>query len=193
MRKITLAVFVYLLVAGPWPSASWGQSHQGNELDGVPSSISAGIQPAKITLGEVEDVILAPLGISLPARIDTGAEISSLDARDVAVRNNHAEFKLGNRYGGSRLQLPFVGWRYVRTSMGTERRPVVEVSICLGPKLFRTHATLRDRSAMGYPFLIGRSALNGSFLVDPSRSRAAQPNCPVGALASNQPEQSVKD
>jgi hypothetical protein len=193
MRKITLAVFFWLVFAAPWPSASWGHSHQGNGLDGVQSPISAESQPAKITLGEVEDVILAPLGISLPARIDTGADISSLDARDVAVRNNLAEFKLGSRYGGSRVQLPFVGWRYVRTSMGTEKRPVVEVSICLGPKLFRTQATLRDRSAMAYPFLVGRSALNGSFLVDTSRSRAAQPVCPVGSLASNHPAQSVKD
>jgi hypothetical protein len=193
MRNITLTAFFWFLFAAPLPNASWGQSHQGNTLDGVESPNSPRSQPAKITLGEVEDVILAPLGISLPARIDTGAEISSLDARDVAVRNNRAEFKLGNRYGGSQFQLPFVGWRYVRTSMGTEKRPVVEVSICLGPKLFRTHATLRDRSAMGYPFLVGRSALNGSFLVDPSRSRAAQPNCPVGSLASNHPAQSVKD
>ena len=192
MRRFTLAAFCWFLCAAPWPNASWG-SHQGNEPHGAQLSISAETEAPKITLGEVEDVILLPLGISLPARIDTGADISSLDARDVAVRNNLAEFKLGSRYGGSRVQLPFVGWRYVRTSMGTEKRPVVEVSICLGPKLFRTQATLRDRSAMAYPFLVGRSALNGSFLVDTSRSRAAQPVCPVGSLASNHPAQSDKD
>jgi hypothetical protein len=193
MRNITLAAFFWVFFAAPWSNASWGQSHQGDGFDGVQSPMSAGSQAAKVTVGEVEDVILAPSGISLPARIDTGAEISSLDARDIVVRNNFAEFNLGKRYGGSRFQLPFVGWRYVRTAMGTEKRPVVEISVCLGPKLFRTHATLRDRSAMGYPFLVGRSALNGSFLVDPSRARAAQPNCPIGALASNHPVQGVKD
>jgi hypothetical protein len=38
---------------------------------------------------------------------------------------------------------------------------------------------------MAYPFLIGRSALNGSFLVDTSRSRAARPNCPADAVTAN--------
>lgn len=171
------------------------RSQRSRSLCFIPSGIqiSAETEAPKITLGEVEDVILVPSGIRFPARIDTGADISSLDARDVVVRNNHAEFKLGSKYGGSRLQLPFVEWRYVRTSMGTEKRPVVEVSICLGSRLFRTLATLRDRSEMSHPFLVGSSALKGGFLVDTSRSRATQPNCPVGSLASMQPTPSVKD
>jgi hypothetical protein len=156
---------------------------EANKSGDIPS-LSRG-ESKKITIGEVEDVILAPWGISLPARVDTGADLSSLDARDLSVRNNLADFGLGTRYGTFRLQLPVVGWRRVRTSMGTEQRPVVEVSICLGSKLFRTLATLRDRSEMTYPFLVGRSALNGSFLVDTSRSRAAQPACPAGSLVSN--------
>jgi hypothetical protein len=35
---------------------------------------------------------------------------------------------------------------------------------------------------MSYPFLVGRSALNGSFMVDPSRSKAARTICPKDAL-----------
>ncbi len=131
----------------------------------------------KITLGVVEDVILGPWGISFPARIDTGADLSSLDARDLVVRNNVADFKLGKRWGSHRLQLPVVEWRQVQTAMGAEKRPVVEISICLGPKLFNTLATLKDRSEMTYPFLVGRSALNGVYLVDTSRSHTAQPSC----------------
>jgi len=158
--------------------------HAEANKNGEIPSLSRG-ESKKITIGEVEDVVLVPWGISLPARVDTGADLSSLDARDVSVRNNLADFGLGPRYGASRLQLPVVGTRRVRTSMGTEERPVVEVSICLGSKLFRTLATLRDRSEMTYPFLVGRSALNGSFLVDTSRSRAAQPSCPAGSLVAN--------
>ena len=136
----------------------------------------------KILLGEVEEVTLLPWGISLPARIDTGADLSSLDARDVSIRNNTAEFKLGRRHGGARLTLPLAGWRRIRTSTGSADRPVVELCICLGPKLVRTLATLSDRSEMSYPFLVGRSALNGSFMVDPSRSKAARTICPKDAL-----------
>jgi hypothetical protein len=192
MRKITLAMFFCFLFVAPSPNASWG-SHQGNEPHGAQPPILAETEGSKITLGAVEDVILAPSGIRFPARIDTGAAMSSLDARDVTVRNDQAYFKLGSKYGDTRLRLPFVEWRYVRTAMGTEKRPVVEVAICLGPRILHTPVTLRDRSKMAYPFLVGRSALNGGFVVDTSRSRATQPNCPVGSIASNQPMPSVKD
>lgn len=141
-------------------------------------------ESAKITLGAVEDVILRPWGVSFPARIDTGADLSSLDARDILVRDDVVAFKLGKRYGGLQLELPVVEWRHIQTATGTEIRPVVEISLCLGPKLFHTLATLKDRSEMLYPFLVGRSALKGIFLVDPSRTRAVQPTCSAAALAS---------
>jgi hypothetical protein len=140
--------------------------------------LSAGVQPQKITLGEVEDIVLLPWGITLPARIDTGAAISSLDARDLSVEDNKAEFHLGRRYSAQRITLPIAGWRRVKTSVGSTDRPVIELRICLGAKLIRTLATLADRSEMTFPFLVGRTALAGSFIVDAGRSRATRPTCP---------------
>ena len=148
---------------------------------------------AMITVGAVEEVILSPWGLSFPARIDTGADLSSLDARDLVVRNNVAEFKLGRRWGSRRLQLPVIEWRHIQTSLGTEKRPVVEISICLGSKLFRTLVTLKDRSEMLYPFLVGRTALSGKFLVDSSRAKSARPACPGAALASSQSPSQIKE
>jgi hypothetical protein len=69
--------------------------------------------------------------------------------------------------------------------MGTEKRPVVEISVCLGSKLFRTPVTLKDRSEMVYPFLVGRSALKGNFIVDASLSKTAQPACSEASLATS--------
>jgi hypothetical protein len=149
---------------------------QENEDDGFLYSPRS--EPTKITLGVVEDVVVSPWGLSFPARIDTGADLSSLDARDLVVRNNVAEFKLGKRWGGRRVQLPVTEWRHIQTAMGIEKRPVVEISICLGSKHFPTLVTLKDRSEMMYPFLVGRSALKGGYVVDASRSRAARPLCP---------------
>ena len=143
-------------------------------------------EPAKTTLGVVEEVILNPWGVSFSARVDTGADLSSLDARDLVVKNNVADFKLGKRWGSRRLQLPVVDWRRVQTAMGIEKRPVVEISICLGSKHLRTLATLKDRSEMMYPFLVGRSALSGMFLVDPGRSKGAKCHCPDTTLATNE-------
>jgi hypothetical protein len=186
MGKLTSIKFAWLIaLLAVSNSLAIGSIH-AQVIEGGESFSSPRIESAKITLGVVENVILGPWGVSFPARIDTGADLSSLDARDIVVRNNVADFKLGKRYGGLQLQLPVVEWRHIQTAMGTEKRPVVEISICLGSKLFRTPATLKDRSEMIYPFLVGRSALSGNFLVDPSRSKAAQPTCPAEALASSQ-------
>lgn len=171
---ITLACLL-LLLAGL--NAIGVDLLQAQVNDDSQSLYSPRTEPVKDTLGVVEDVMLSPWGISFPARIDTGADLSSLDARDIVVRNNIADFKLGKRWGSRRLQIPIVDWRHIQTSMGVEKRPVVELSICLGSKLFRTPVTLKDRSEMIYPFLVGRSALNGLFLVDSSRSNTAQPVC----------------
>jgi hypothetical protein len=182
MRGCALEVFLLVLLAAQ-PSTARGDSHQSEAVaPGQEVSCSAPNDYKKIMLGEVEDIILLPWSITLPARIDTGAALSALDARDVSVRNNLADFRLGKRYGGLRLQLPILGWREVRTALGNEKRPVVEIAICLGPKLMRTQATLSDRSQMTYPFLVGRSALNGTFMVDPSRSRAVEPACLLADL-----------
>jgi hypothetical protein len=139
----------------------------------------------KVTIGEVEDVMLEPWTITLPARIDTGATLSSLDARDLSVRDNIAEFVLGKRYGGVRLRLPIVDWIYVRNAAGVEKRPVAKINICLGPRKIRALATLKDRSQMTYPFLVGRNVLNGSFMVDTSRSRAVRPTCRSDSLSTS--------
>jgi len=184
MEKIT-SVVVCLIILVVMTNATAIDLLQAQVIEDGRISSPPHSEAAKITLGVVEDVILTPWGISFPARIDTGADLSSLDARDIVVRQDVAEFRLGALYGRQRLQLPIVEWGHVQTSMGIEKRPIVEISICLGSKLLRTLATLKDRSAMAYPFLVGRSALSGSFLVDTSRSRAAQPNCPAGASVSN--------
>jgi len=132
----------------------------------------------KITIGEVEDVVLMPWRVKLPARIDTGAATSSLDARELKVKNNVAEFKLPKKYGGILLRLPVIDWQHVRGADFKERRPVVEITLCLGPKLMRTQVTLNDRSSVRYPLIIGRNTLKDNFIVDCMHSNCLPPSCP---------------
>lgn len=132
----------------------------------------------KLTVGAVEDVILLPWKVTLPARIDTGAKTSSLDARDLRVRDNEVVFMLPDEYGGLELRMPIIGWRVIKSSIGRDRRPVVDMELCLGSRRFRTHVTLTDRSRVQYHFLVGRLALQDHFLVDVSRSRVFPPSCP---------------
>jgi len=133
----------------------------------------------KITIGDVEDVVLLPWGITVKARIDTGAAISSLDVCEITWKEkNEIEFKLSKRSGGFQVRLPVKAWKKIRSPEGSmERRPIVELEICLGPKRLRTEVTLNDRSHMDYPLLIGRKTLKGEFIVDVNHSYLFPPSC----------------
>lgn len=169
-------------------------------INGIKNKMKNGIRPAvivcafmvffmcgnavgaeeKITIGLVEEIILVPWGVKLPARIDTGAAMSSLDARDIVVKGDIVEFKLPKKYGGMQLRLPIVGWKTVRSAEARDRRPVVMMEFCLGSKLLRTQINLNDRSQVKYPFLVGRNAIKEDFIVDCMKVRCAPPTCPEG-------------
>jgi hypothetical protein len=134
----------------------------------------------KTTVGEVEDVVLLPWGVKLPARIDTGAGKSCLDARDIRVDGGMVEFRLPEQYGGTRLRLPLKGRHNVRSAHGRTKRAIVEIEICIGSRRFLTTVNLTDRSQMEYPLLIGINVLVNDFLVDVSKSRLLPPNCLEG-------------
>ena len=143
------------------------------------ASTTVGAEPM-MTLGAVEEVILLPWKVTIPARIDTGAATSSLDVCELKrLSRKQVEFKLPDRCGGHKIRMPVVDWRTIKSTEGkTERRPVVELELCLGPKRLRTEVSLNDRSLMEFPLLIGRKTLEGNFVVDVSRSKTVSPTCP---------------
>jgi hypothetical protein len=141
----------------------------------IPGMVNA---EEKVTIGTVEEVLLLPWRVKLPARVDTGAAKSSLDARELRVLEDRVEFKLPRKYGGLRLRLPIIEWRHVRTPEGLERRPIVELEICLGSNRIRTLVNLADRSMVKYPLILGRNFLKENFVVDVKRRRTSKPNCP---------------
>jgi hypothetical protein len=132
----------------------------------------------KIIIGGIEEVVLLPWGVKLPARVDTGAAKSSLDAREIKVRDDRIEFKLPKKYGDLKLRLPVVEWKHVRTPSGLERRPIVELVICLGSKRILTKVNLTDRSMVKYPLILGRNFLKEDYVVDVKRRKTAPPICP---------------
>jgi len=131
----------------------------------------------KISIGLVEDVILLPWGVKLPARIDTGAATSSLDARELMIHDNIAEFKLPKKYSGAQLTLPVVGWKTIRSAESREKRPVVEMELCVGPKRLLIQVNLNDRSMVKYPLILGRNALKENFVVDCMHQHCLPPSC----------------
>jgi hypothetical protein len=132
----------------------------------------------KMTVGQVEEVILLPWGVKLLARIDTGATTSSLDARDLKIKENIAEFKLAPKYGDLQFRLPVVDWKHIRSSEARERRPVVEMELCLGAKRILAKVNLNDRSTVKYPLIIGRNILKENFIVDCKQSHCLKSACP---------------
>ncbi len=141
----------------------------------VPGTTSAA--EGMMTIGTVEEVILLPSGVKLHARIDTGAAKSSLDARDLKITGDMVEFRLPEKTGGLKLRLPIVEWRHVRSPDGLDRRPVVELEFCVGPKRIRNKVNLNDRSFVKYPLILGRNFLRDHFVVDVSRRRILPPKC----------------
>ena len=132
----------------------------------------------KVLIGEVEKVTLLPWGVTLSARIDTGACMSSIDAREGVVWRKKVKFKLSDRAGGMELELPLLGWRRVKSAeTAGQRRPVVEMEICLGTKKLKTPITLNNRSQMEYPMLVGVPVLAGNFLVDVSQANIHPADC----------------
>ena len=144
--------------------------------------IAQGITPAqakeKVRLGAVENVVLLPWGVLMPARIDTGAATSSLDARNLVIKGKMAEFNLPPQYGGRRIILPIYKWKTIKTAEAQDRRPIVVIELCIGSQRVRTRVNLNDRTNVKYPLLIGRNTLTHGFVVECGTSYCTQPSCP---------------
>lgn len=106
-------------------------------------------------IGLTEQVILHSDGKKkkIIARIDTGATISSIDARLAA------ELSLG----------PVMQTKLVKSAHGNKLRPVVEARITIGKKTIKEKFTIADRDHMKYKALIGQNILKKGFLIDPSK------------------------
>lgn len=102
------------------------------------------------TVGNDEIVkIVTPEGkISVPAKIDTGAWRSSIDR---TFAKEHGLLKKGN-----------VLWTKVfKSSLGTEERPVINISYYLAGKKVDTAASVANRKGLKKVFIVGRRDLQG--------------------------------
>jgi hypothetical protein len=130
-----------------------------------------------VTIGAVEEVVLLPWGIRLPARIDTGAATTSLDVCEMSIQGDTVAFRLADRCGGQVLRLPLKTMRSVRSSSGHQVRPIVEMTLCIGRRKMQIEVNLVDRSRMTYPFLVGRNVIEKGFLVDVRQTNMLPPDC----------------
>ena len=136
-------------------------------------------------IGAVEDVVLLPWGVRMRSRVDTGASVSSLDARSIRVRTIRGQkavrfVLVGDDQRRAALDLPLSGLRRITTADGgVEKRPMVEMEVCIAGKRIGAEFTLNDRSRMEYRMLVGRNILAGRFLVDAAAEHTTAPACPA--------------
>lgn len=132
----------------------------------------------KIVVGSEEWCGLPELGIPyIKARVDSGAKTSSLHAFNIRG------FKRGgvsmvsyelhpiqhNRQVIVRCESEVVDRRMVKSSSGVaEKRYVIKTRLQLSGQEWETEVTLANRDSMGYRMLLGRAAMLGRILVDPS-------------------------
>lgn len=132
------------------------------------------------TIGWREWVAFPEWGVpAVKVKIDTGARTSALHATDIDVHDREAQrfvsFTLHplqkSDVDAITVAVPLVDEREVTSSSGdTSVRPVVLASIEIDGSPHEIELTLTRRYDMGFRMLLGREAMAGRYLIDPSAS-----------------------
>jgi hypothetical protein len=121
------------------------------------------------------------LGISgVKAKIDTGARSSALHTHDYEIYEDaeglsRVRFHLHPLRGRADIELScdaeVTGMREVKDSGGhVEHRPFITVTAKLGGVAWPIEISLTNRESMKFRMLLGRTAIQGNFLIDTGRS-----------------------
>jgi hypothetical protein len=147
------------------------------------SGVAAQTLDQKIVAGIVEPIAIGASGIVVDAKIDTGADSCSLNARNIQPFEKDGgkwvRFEVTGRDGRSET----LEERVVRSvrirgdDRSTPPRPVVRLSLCLGKVRRDVDVNLADRKGYSTPALVGRNFLAGYVIVDPARKRLTRPDC----------------
>jgi hypothetical protein len=135
-------------------------------------------------LGWVESAMLVDPVIPLKAKLDTGAETSSLDAGIIKKFRKNGKrwvrFRINDRETGKehivvRERVRTVG--IIQHDGSTQSRPVVMMKVCIAGQILKTEVSLIDRSEFNYPLLLGRNVLESFALVDSGSTFLSDPDC----------------
>ena len=134
----------------------------------------------KLTLGWREWVGLPELGLpEIKAKVDTGARTSTLHAFELHTFSEGGKpkvrFKMHPQQKNSQVVVccvaDVIDKRFVTDSGGhREERLIISTPLTIGPWSWPIEMTLTARDNMMFRMLLGRTAIKGIAMVDPSRS-----------------------
>lgn len=145
----------------------------------------------RVVVGWIEKGRILPERAAVKIKVDSGALTSSMHAvnikkftrkgkewvrYDVPIRDADTEEMVTMKF-----ERPVFRRVLIRGAGGKERRPVVQMSICMGSKVYQEQFTLRDRGDMTYPVLIGRRTIEHIGLIDVSQTFMLPLDCPPAA------------
>ncbi len=151
-------------------------------LPAQPQEKKSAKQSSLATIGAVETVVLLKTEhrVQLEARIDTGAETSSITAKNIEEFERDGKpwvrFTIEHKDQKTTMSAPLVRTVEIKRH-GAEgvKRPVVRLQIAMGKIRSNTEFSLTDRSKFEYPVLIGRSFLKGVAIVDVAGDHLTHP------------------
>ena len=134
-------------------------------------------------VGLLEKVRIFPGDLEIVAKLDTGADHSSLHAVDIKRFKRGGEHWVRFRVVNYEGQMVTIERKVVRKSRIKRHdrrgrgRPMVEMGICLGDVYRVALVNLVDRSRFRCRMIIGRSFMGDRLMVDPSKKFTTEPNC----------------
>lgn len=140
-------------------------------------------QKSLTIIGWKESIDLPDWGImDITAKADTGACRSAIDVKNIKeLPGNHVQFDIvlhrENRDFTQTITAPIAHQTHVRSSNGQQHeRYFVETKIRIAEVVKSIELSLVNRKNMSCRMLIGRKAMEGSFLVDSQRTHVVRPN-----------------
>ncbi|WP_199797595.1 ATP-dependent zinc protease family protein [Pseudazoarcus pumilus] len=169
---------------------------QDPERVDCPAPLTTDTANDKLVLGRAEWIGLPTLGSYFKARLDTGANTSSLSADEITPFERDGEDWVRFRLSLSDRDAVVPGIRdreiearvvrrvRILQASGSDSRPVIALPMTLGTLEQTVEFTLNDRAHLSYPVLLGRRFLMDQAVVDVSRSYTfARPEFPGGETA----------
>lgn len=143
-----------------------------------------------LVAGYIENAWFKDSSIAFQAKLDTGANSSSINApaykpfdRD---GNEWVRIDITNRAGQQfLLEAPID--RYItirRAGVAKAERPIIKLEMCVGGKTIISEFTLANRTGQSYQVLVGRKFLKNHLLVDSGKKFLLRGNCESGRAKS---------